>query len=77
VSERQARTTIALMRKVVAGVRALLRKEKADAELGEELRGYFEASVAEKLGRGMSEEQARRAVRSAPISASIRTMWST
>jgi len=52
-----------LTRHLVAGLRALFGKQKADAELDEELRAYLEASAAEKMKAGMSHEAAVRAAR--------------
>jgi putative ABC transport system permease protein len=54
---------MALMRNVAAGLRTLFRKEQADAELDEEVHDYLDAAVAEKIRRGMSQEEARRAAR--------------
>ena len=48
---------------LLAGFLALLRKEKAEQELEEELSSYLEASAKEKVRAGMSEEGARRAAR--------------
>jgi putative ABC transport system permease protein len=50
-------------RKYAQGLRALFAREKADAELDAELRGYLEASAAQKMRNGMSREQALRAAR--------------
>ena len=54
---------MARLRSLIEGLRSLFRKERTDAELNDELRDYFDAAVAEKIRRGMSAEQARRAVR--------------
>jgi predicted permease len=54
---------MALFRSLTAGLKALLRKEERNREMDEELRGYLEASAEEKMRRGMSDEQARRAAR--------------
>ena len=47
----------------VAGVRALFRKKQVEEEMDEELRGYLDAAVQEKMRSGMSPEQALRAAR--------------
>ena len=52
---------MALIRNLAAGIRALFRKEKANAELDEELRDYLDAAIAQKLEGGMSQKEARRA----------------
>ena len=54
---------MASVRSLIEGLRSLFRKERTDAELNDELRAYVDAAVAEKIRRGMSAEQARRAVR--------------
>ena len=45
------------------GVRGLFRKESVEREMDEELREFLDASVADKLNRGMLPEQAIRAAR--------------
>jgi predicted permease len=52
-----------LARGLAAGLRRLMRRDLAEAELDEELRGFFAAAVAAKVRSGMGEAQARRAVR--------------
>jgi predicted permease len=54
---------MALIRSLVAGVRAMFQRTKADAELDAELRDYLEAAVAEKMRGGMSRGAALRAAR--------------
>jgi len=54
---------LTLIRNFAAGLRALLRREKSDAELDEELRSYLDAVIAQKMKEGMSREAARRAAR--------------
>ena len=54
---------MALWRQIGSGLRALLRKKRADAELDEELRGYLDMAAAEKVKDGMSQKAAARAVR--------------
>ena len=48
---------------IVAGVRALFRKKEVEQEMDEELRGYLDAAVKDKMRSGMSQEQALRAAR--------------
>jgi predicted permease len=45
------------------GIRSLFRRQALEREMDDELRGFVEASTAEKLRRGMSAEQAARAAR--------------
>jgi predicted permease len=54
---------MSLLGNIAGGVRSLFRKEQADRELDEELRGFLEAATEEKMKRGMSREEAARAVR--------------
>jgi putative ABC transport system permease protein len=51
------------LRSTVAGLRALFRKQEAEQEMDEELRGYLDAAVKEKMRSGLSYEQALRAAR--------------
>jgi putative ABC transport system permease protein len=51
------------LRRVIGGVHALVRRQRLEEELDEELRGYLESFVEEKLRAGMSREQAMRAAR--------------
>jgi len=51
------------LRSIVAGLRALFRKQQVEREMDEELRGYLDAAVKEKMRSGMSHEQALRAAR--------------
>jgi predicted permease len=48
-----------------AKIRALFRKEKLDAEMGEEMRAHLELQAAENEKRGMSADEARYAARRA------------
>jgi predicted permease len=48
---------------IVAGVRALFRKKRVEREMDEELHGYLDAAVKDKMRSGMSYEQALRAAR--------------
>ena len=54
---------MSLLRNIAGGLRGLFRKEQVERELDEELRGYLDAAVIEKMRRGMSREQALRAAR--------------
>jgi len=54
---------MSFLRSFADGLRALSRKTQAEKEMDEELRGYLDAAVKEKMRSGMSEEQARRAAR--------------
>ncbi len=51
------------IRSVVAGLRALFRKKQMEREMDEELRGYLDAAVKEKVRSGMTQEEALRAAR--------------
>lgn len=51
------------LRRVIGGGTALLRRRRVEQELDEELRGYLEAAVAEKMRGGMSRDEATRAAR--------------
>ena len=48
---------------IVAGVRALFHKNQVEQEMDEELRGYLDAAVKDKMRSGMSREKALRAAR--------------
>ena len=52
-----------LLANVAQGIRSLFRRQALEREMDDELRGFVEASTAEKLRRGMSAEQAARAAR--------------
>ncbi len=54
---------MSLLRNIAGGLRSLFRKEQADRELDEELRGFLEAATEEKMKQGMSRGGAARAVR--------------
>ena len=54
---------MALWRQISCGLKALLFKKRKDAELDEELRGYLDMAAAEKIKRGLSQKEAKRAVR--------------
>ena len=52
-----------LLRSLVSGLRGLFGKEQRSREMDEELQGFIDASAAEKMRRGMSDAEARRAAR--------------
>jgi len=52
-----------MLRNVIGGIRALVRRNERNAEIQEELCSFQEASVEEKIRRGMSREAALRAAR--------------
>lgn len=54
---------MALLRSVASGLRSLLRRERVDRELDEEIRACLEMAVDEKVKRGVSRADAIRAVR--------------
>ena len=51
------------LRSIADGLRALFRRERVDRELNEELLGFLDRAVEEKIKRGMSREHALRSVR--------------
>lgn len=53
---------MSLIRRIGGGLKTLLCGKQADAELDEELRGYLEMAAEEKAKRGMSRQEAQRAV---------------
>jgi predicted permease len=54
---------MAILRRILAGFVALVRRRTVDRELDEEVRGYFEASIADRMRRGMTRDEAVRASR--------------
>jgi predicted permease len=54
---------MALLRRLSAGLQALFHQQRVERELDEELRGYLETSVDEKMRAGMAREDALRAAR--------------
>jgi len=48
---------------IISGLRSLFHRERADSELNEELLGFVEMAVEEKMKDGMSRQEALRAVR--------------
>jgi macrolide transport system ATP-binding/permease protein len=54
---------MSLLRAITGGLGSLFRKEQVDRELDEELRGFLQMAVEEKMKQGMSRKEALRAVR--------------
>jgi putative ABC transport system permease protein len=54
---------MSLLQNIAGGLRGLFRKEEVEQELDEELRGYLDACVREKIAAGMSPAAALRAAR--------------
>jgi putative ABC transport system permease protein len=54
---------MSLLRNLAGGLRGLFRKEQIEREMDEELRGYLDAAVGEKMRRGISPEEAVRTAR--------------
>jgi len=54
---------MSLLRNLAGGLRGLFRKQQVEREMDEELRGYLDAAVNEKMRRGLNREQAVRAAR--------------
>src|SRR6266513_1426861 len=54
---------MSLLRNLSDGLRSLLRKERVEGELDEELRGFLEMAAEEKIKQGMSRRDALRAAR--------------
>lgn len=54
---------MAILRSITSGLRSLFRKEHANRELDEELHGFLEMAVEEKMKQGLSRPEALRAVR--------------
>ena len=52
---------MAIYRSLASGVKALFHRERRNQEIKEELQGYQEAAVDEKMRRGMTREEALRA----------------
>jgi len=52
-----------MLRSLMAGMRALIRPSEHNAQIEEELRSFFAASVEDKLKRGLSQENAEREAR--------------
>ena len=54
---------MSLLRHIASGMRALLCKKKADAELDEEVRLYLEMGTADKIKQQKTPQEVARAVR--------------
>src|SRR6266576_4334189 len=54
---------MSVLRNIASGLRSLFRKEQVSHELDEELNGFLEMAVEEKMKQGMSPKDAPRAVR--------------
>jgi len=54
---------MSLLRQIAGGLRTLFQKKSVSRDLDEELDGYLEMAVDEKIQRGMSRREALRAVR--------------
>ena len=54
---------MSLLRSITSGLRSLLRRERIEKELDEELNGFLEMAAHEKMKDGMSRQEALRAVR--------------
>jgi putative ABC transport system permease protein len=54
---------MSILRNLTIGLRALFHKDEVEQEMDEELRGYLDAAVKDKMRLGMSHEQALRAAR--------------
>jgi len=52
-----------MLRNIASGIRSLFRKRQVERELDEELRSYMEMAVQEEMRRGVTRDQALRAVR--------------
>src|ERR1700724_2048471 len=53
---------MSLLRNIASGLRSLLRKERVEGELDQELRDFLEMAAEEKMKQGMSRKDALRAV---------------
>ena len=54
---------MALLRRVIGGLKAMFRSERVEQELDEELRAYLEASIEERTRAGVGRAEAVRAAR--------------
>lgn len=54
---------MSILGNIASGLRALFRRKQVDRELEEELRGFLESAIEEKMKEGMSRKEAERAVR--------------
>jgi len=54
---------LTLLRSIASGLRSLFRKERVEKELDEELNGFLEMAIEEKMKQGLGRKEALRAVR--------------
>jgi hypothetical protein len=54
---------MSLLRNIASGLRSLLRKQQIRQDLDEELNGFLEMAIEEKIRQGLSRKEALRAVR--------------
>src|SRR5215472_8782411 len=54
---------MSILKNITSGLRSLFRKERVEREMDEELGGFVEMAVEEKMKQGMSRKEALRAVR--------------
>src|SRR6266404_4998929 len=54
---------MSLLRNLAGGLRGLFRKAQVEREMDEELRGYLDTAVNDKMRRGMTRDEALRAAR--------------
>jgi len=57
------RVAMSIWRNLTSGLRTLFHKEEVEQEMDEELRGFLDAAVKEKMRSGMGQDEARRAAR--------------
>jgi putative ABC transport system permease protein len=57
------RGVMSVLRNLASGLRALFHKNQAEQEMDEELRGYLDNAVKEKMRAGMNQEEELRAAR--------------
>lgn len=60
---------------IARGVRGLVQRERADADLDDELHEYFTAFVEAKLSRGLSRDEAERQARAEMSSPAALKEW--
>src|SRR6266481_8724097 len=54
---------MSMLRNIATGLRSLVRRNKVNRELDEELSAYLEMAAVEKMKDGLSQKEALRAVR--------------
>jgi predicted permease len=69
---------MSVLQKLAGGMRALLQRDERNEEIDEELRGFVESSIDDKMRRGMTREEAERAARAEVGSAAMvrHKVWS-